>query len=79
MQSGIALWPGSTTRAAARITRRVGGDDDVRVGRDVDERLRHRAKIAHSVVDDGDVGHCGSCRRTSARPRHERGLSRCDC
>ena len=28
MQSGIALWPGSTTRSAARIACRVGGDDD---------------------------------------------------
>ena len=29
MQSGIALWPGSTTRSARRDHGRVGGDDDV--------------------------------------------------
>ena len=42
---------------APRITAGIGGDDDAALRRDVDERLRHRAQVAHSVVDDGDVGH----------------------
>ena len=56
MQSGIALWPGSTTRSARRDHLRIGADDDVALRRDVHERLRHRAQVAHPVVDDGDVG-----------------------
>ena len=38
---------------------RVARDDDRASRRDVLERLRDRAQVAHAVVDDGDVGHVG--------------------
>ncbi len=34
--------------------RRIGGDDDLLATRDMLERLRHRAQVAHAVVDDGN-------------------------
>ena len=55
MQSGIALWPGSTTRCAPPDHAGVAGHDDRAVGRDVCERLRDRPQVAGAVVDDGDV------------------------
>ena len=57
MQSGIAPCPGSTTRAARRMTAGIGGDLDRALGRDMLQRLGNRAQVAHAVVDDGDVGH----------------------
>jgi hypothetical protein len=33
----------------------IGGDLDLGLGRDVQQRLLHRAQVAHSVVDDGDA------------------------
>ena len=55
--SGIALCPGSTTRAALRMSAGSPVTTIRRVGRDVRERLGDRAQVAHSVVDDGDVRH----------------------
>jgi hypothetical protein len=36
---------------------RAAGDDDVDRRRDVAQRLRDRAKVAHAVVDDRDGAH----------------------
>ena len=57
MQSGIAPWPGKTTRAAPRDRVRIARYRHLEVRRHVLDRLRHRAQVAHAVIDDGDVGH----------------------
>ena len=55
MQSRIAPWPGSTTRSAAYTScgRAVTTHLDAAAGSHVQHRLRHRAQVAHAVVDDG--------------------------
>ncbi len=69
MQSGIAPWPGRTTRSAAATT--SGSDVTTTaissravscLARDVSHRLRDRAQVAHPVVDDGDspLAHVGT-------------------
>ena len=56
MQSGIAPWPGKTTRSApSRLASGIARDHHRAARRDVLDRLRHRAQVAHAVVDDGDV------------------------
>ena len=57
MQSGMALWPGSTTLCAERITAGSDVTDDVTVGRYVGQGLRDRAQVAHAVVNDRDALH----------------------
>ena len=60
MQSGIAPWPGSTTRSAARTSSGSRGHDDLEAAAwrpTCMHRLRHRAQVAHAVVDDGDRSH----------------------
>ena len=57
MQSGIAPWPGSTTRSAARTSSGRERDDHLDAAAlrpTCMHRLRHRAQVAHAVVDDGD-------------------------
>ncbi len=52
--------PAARRATAPRITSGSSVTTIDALGRDVHERLRHRAQVAHSVVDDGDVGHQGS-------------------
>jgi hypothetical protein len=57
MQSGIAPWPGKTTRSAERDFGRVGRDQTRAPRRDMLDRLGDRAQVAHAVIDDGDGVH----------------------
>ena len=74
MQSGIALWPGQHDAVGAADRRRVAVTTIVALGRDVRERLRHRAQVAHSVVDDGDCHLAIDRRRTAARAGRRRSV-----
>ena len=49
--------PRAQDAVAGRDGGGVAADDDLVAGRDVFERLRHRAQVAHAVVDDGDALH----------------------
>ena len=57
MQSGMAPLPGKTTRAAPTYLVRIARYRHREARRHVLDRFRHRAQVAHSVVDDRDVGH----------------------
>ena len=77
MQSGIALWPGQhDARRRADHARDRAVTTIVALGRDVRERLRHRAQVAHAVVDDGDVDR--GARHRGLRVGLERALGRRD-
>jgi hypothetical protein len=56
MQSRIAPWPGSTTRSARRC-RRLRRYAYIGFRRDRAQRLRHRAQVAHAVIDYNDLVH----------------------
>ena len=65
MQSGIAPWPGTTTRSAAATA--AGSEvTSTRARRDMLDRLGDRAQVAHAVIDDSDGVHANHAQRSEA-------------